>query len=303
MEEESKTELVLNPAQEEKRMECFKVMSMTKEMQRYLYFAGGLPSGYSVRLIVEKEDRISVLDKSYRLRYGNNGAFLGSHRDKSGISYFKKGRSSARLKIWGGTSLHDAHNLMQDLVKKVNPSAQELLDNKVIREIATQGMISSIVSGSINDIKTAMQYYIRYSLRGMGINQDMWEGLYGFFLYEKRYNYAIHNKVLFLRTALNPNAILQEFHPLLGQAVNDRREKLAEHAAHSGFNRTCLAVGEKIDWADRNLVVDDEKKRIVRKAEGIKELLQMWEGGPVLKSESRSVNPIDNLAIDDGMPF
>lgn len=295
---EKSTELLISGNDKIHREEMHELLKKPVAYQRYMYAHSAIPHGYTCRLVIEKEDRVSVVEKSYALKMGTNGLFIKANKAKHGVTYHKKGKASQRLRVWGNDTHRVIGELMKILVKKVNPEASPIFYDTVIDRIATQGMKGYILAGNIKDRVSAMEYYIRYSLRGVGVDIKYAPALYSFFK-------AIDNPFIassVLRCAVDPNSVLAKF-----QYVSDYEptKQLVKVINNNGQRlcKQCLATGEKIDRADSSFDAAATAARLLKKEKGIKEFLDVWEGGPVLKTSSRAVNRIDQVhlfsAIDD----
>ena len=302
--EEATVEYILTDEAQSMRQQMIEIQNKPLATQRYLHFTDALKQmSYVARIVSKKEDRISLIERSYAFRYGTNGVFMKSDR-VSGMTYYYKGRASQRLRIWSGNKFknfreRDGQNpLLQEMALLLDSPGKHLFDLPIIQSINTNGMLGYIMAGNITTTTEAMQYYIRYSLRGSGVSQDKAENLYEY-LSQIDNNFTA---ICALRVAVNPNSVLEQFHP--HDLIFDGNRLVKSIGHGQNLIRIAQATGEKIDWADPHFNVETEVKRLSRKEKGIKEFLQLWEGGPVLKSKARSVNPIDMVVLtDDGLPF
>ena len=278
MEEATTTKYILSVESENMRNQMLHLMKLPLHVQRFGYFKDKVPKIYAARVVVDKLDRISVIDKQFQLRLGNNGLFIKQGYNTSAITYHKKGRSSARIRFWGNSynTVHNGkHELVVAMAEQVIPEAVELLRSKVIKEVGTQGMYGSIMAGKITTTKEAMEYYIRYSMRGVGIKQDNAEQLYAYFQAID----SMHVGVMVLRNAKDPNSLLEQFQDPVAamtwaKSIDDQGSRLSMMAR---------VVSEKIDWVNPRFNASSEAERLSRKEGRIEDFLNIWEGGPVLK--------------------
>ena len=249
-----------------------------------------LPKFYNATVVVDKEDRISIIRKQYQLMIGSNGCFIKEKpTQKSGITYHKTGRSSARLKYWNSyVHKRDRYDLLKQLAAKVNPDTKHVLDYEVIEKLGTTGMYGYILAGNITNITEAMEYYIRYSMRGSGIRQDMAHNLYTYLSGSE----SKASASMVLRNVVDPNAILSKFSTsstdatLLLRSIDTNGHRLARMAA---------SVGEKIDYLKPGFSPIIENERLSIKIDKFKSYFDVWEGGPVLFDKK--------ARIPDDLPF
>lgn len=280
--EEETTKYELSEQDQKIRNNMLKLMEQPKFVQTFMYHSDGINKIYQARVIVDKPDRISVIDKSFGLRIGTHGLFIKQGSHNSGVTYHKKGRSSARVRYWG-TKQGGPHNINQydtlrGLANEVNPDCMHILDTEVIRQINTQGMLGSIIAGKTDTIVKAMEYYIRYSLRGVGVDISQAQNLYNFI---DGMQFGFFTGIKALRVAKDPNEVLDL---AKGGCVDPRIKTMVEQ----GIRVTDLALmcGEKIDWVNPTFDIDKEEVRLVKKKDKIKSQLFMWNGGPVLKDKT-----------------
>ena len=301
MEEETTTRYELTERDETIRKAMLDLMNQPKFVQTYAYHADKISKIYNARVIVDKPDRISVIDKSFSLRIGTHGLFIKQGMHNSGVTYHKKGRSSARLRYWGtkqGGHMNQ-HDTMIGLAKEVNPDCVEILDKNVIRQIGTQGMFGSIIAGKTDSLTKAMEYYIRYSLRGVGI--DMAQALNLYRLIDGM-QYGVHSGIKALRVAKNPNQVLEL---AKGSVTDPRITTMVENG--SGTTDLALMVGEKVDWANPAFNIDKEYTRLLNKKHDIGKWLNMWEYGPILEDKTPKLKSTNEwaqvIAGLDSLPF
>ena len=291
-----KSEFILDESNQKVYNKMQKALKLPMFAQKYLYGSSEMPKHYSAKIIAEKEDRISVVDAVYQLRIGANGLFIKRNPIGTlGVTYYKKGRSSSRIKCWGVSNDRwrsqksgQHREIIRDLGKLVVPDAEDLLNNNQLMIIATPGLIGSIFSKKITSVQEAMQYYIRYSMRGMGIKQESAMNLYRFMN-----KLSTHDAISTLRCAKDPNKLLEQF-----QCPDDVIPKtIASRINRHGHQLNHMANGssETIDWVDEHFDYDAVAERLSTKERRIKEFLELWEGGPVLKSKykTQSSNTFD----------
>jgi len=308
--EKAKTKYILRDSDQKIRDKILKLIDKPIKAQRYLYFNEGGACNYYGVVVAEKEDRISIISKTWCTMFGNNGMFIKPGNIKLGITYYKTGRCSQRLRIWGkddslrhnnhpGHS-HSKHELLTILAKELEvDSAIALVEDAVVSQVATEGMFGSIMAGKITNRTEAMQYYIRYSLRGLGIKQENADNMYKLL---DAFSANIFHIGKVLRTAKDPNSVVEQFHLFenqtkdqtefdidLGLPGNNLRE-----TSHR-LSQMALPLGEKIDWTDLHFDAKAEAERLSKKERWTKDMLLLWDGGPVLKASNRSVMLANDL--------
>ena len=299
--EDTKTTLILSNVDRMLRDKCQKLLKAPLTVQKFEFFSEKAPKFYHVDLIVDKPDRVSVINKVYRLRIGNSGLFLKADSLKKGLTYHKVGRSSSRLSMWQDGHNEQASNfhLLKLLSQYVNPDACALLGNDIINSIATKGMRGSILAGKITNTTEAMTYFIRYSMRGVGISLEMSDSLYEFYNSVNQNVYILNNA---LRYSDNPNELLKYFKPyfphnnFVSNICKDIiMTNLNSSAIHS-LIKHCQILDIKVDLANPQEFTDERLLKLSKKEKGIKELLNIWDGGPVLNDLSGQINnPIADL--------
>ena len=73
---EATTEYILTKHDEIAYKNIQKIMKKSLVMQRFLYFTEQIPKSYQATLIVDNEDKLSVIDKNFRVTFGNYGIFI-----------------------------------------------------------------------------------------------------------------------------------------------------------------------------------------------------------------------------------
>ena len=278
MEEETTTDYMMTEADENARNHMKSLMKQPKAMQRFRFYQDHkLPKHYQATVVVDKKDRISIIRRTYELRIGINGCFIKETvTRKSAITYLKTGRSSARLKYWSSyVHKRDRYDLLKELAERVNPDTKHVFDHNIVRELGTQGMHGYILAGNIATLTEAMQYYIRYSMRGAGIDQSQADNLASYISHAG----SMQSASMVLRNVVDPNALLDMFKnpsvasTLIMASINSSGDRLA---------RMAMTVGEKIDFLVPNYDAKKEADRLELKIEKFKSYFNIWEDGPVL---------------------
>ena len=299
-EEENNTVYVTKPDDERARQQMLKLISLPQFVQRYAYFNAKVPKHYQTRVIAEKDDRISIIDKMMDIRIGANGCFIKQNpTHTSGATYYKKGRSSTRLTYWGNkksqnfTDGSPHYGLTKEIAKKINPETAPLLDDRVIRQVGTKGMYGYIIAGNITSKEEAMEYYIRYSMRGVCIKQELAYRLWQFYSSTSdTYLYSIA-----LRVAEDPNEMLEQFQdPASAKSISGIIDTFG-----SRLTQLALAAGETIDWVKPHFDAEAEAERLSRKGRRIEDLLNLWEGGPVLEANAPQSHYLNVLGQGDDL--
>jgi hypothetical protein len=303
MEEETITKYELTDRDQEIRQQMLDLMNKPKFVQNFMYHSDGIPKIYNARVIVDKPDRISVIDKSFGLRIGTNGLFIKQGMHNSGVTYHKKGRSSARVRYWGtknggNRNSINQYDTLKGIAKEINPDCMDILNKEVIKQIATQGMLGSIIAGKTDTLTKAMEYYIRYSLRGVGVDMSQAMNLYSFI---DGMQYGVYSGIKALRVAKDPNEVLE----LAMSTTLDHRLRIMVEQG-SVTTDLALMVGEKVDWASPTFNIDREYSRLVKKKERISSQLRLWEGGPILEDKTpplKATNKMSPASLGNNLPF
>jgi len=284
--EEVKVEYIMDKGAERAHEEMRNLITKSKIVQKFKYFNNLVPKHYNAVIVSEKEDRISIIARTYRLFIGNNGVFIRSDNKKTGITYMKTGRSNQRLKIWNGNSSfsHTRLDLIKILADKLEIDNKLLLCDSLINLIATNGMLGSILSNKITNKTEALIYYIRYSLRGLNIDINNADALYEYL------SHGDHRlKILALRAAKDCNALLNTHKP--NAVLNIKKGSY-------GLVELAMSIDEKIDWVGDDF--DIEMKRLFKKGKRIKDLLQFWQGGPIPSNSKYQLTFCDD---SENLPF
>jgi hypothetical protein len=284
------TEYILSKPHQEAYNHIRAVLKRPLFIQRWKYFNNKIPLSYNAVVVVNKEEKLSVIDKSFRVAIGNNGLYITQQANKAiGVTYLKKGRTNARLNFWGLNHPFERNELLFIIAEKINPNCKSLLEDETIKSIATKGLYAAIIGGKITNITEAMTYYIRYSLRGLNIELDQALSLYEFFK-EVQSSYIAKSV---LRTAKYPNKLLKEFSPSFITSIDDKSKRAFKtKLARKGTSLIDLShsTGEKIDWLNQNIDLDDELEVLRKKSKWIEDVSELWEGGPILSSSSQSAS-------------
>lgn len=281
---EAKIKFILKEKEQKERDFILEIQSKPVTYQRYMYFNRG-SMGYHGLMVIEKDDRISVVVKEWYTMFVKGGMIIKSKPSKFGVTYYKTGRSSQRVSLWGGNQIEHSewgtktNDLAVLIAEEIdNKTAISLIKDPILSMIGTKGMLGYIMSGAITTIAEAMEYYIRYSLRGLGIRKDLANELYQFCVVTNMRKHDINS---FFITAKSPNSILEKY-DMLGDDVNITNN--IQHHRYNGLIHMAKKTGEKIDWSDPQFDGTAEAERLSRKDRWIKEMLQLWDGGPVLKA-------------------
>jgi hypothetical protein len=281
LEEITETEIIMSPSDKKVHDEMRNLMKKPLTIQRFCFHQSLCPKHYNATVIVDKEDRISIIKAQYQLYIGANGVFIKeSKKNKTGITYHKTGRSSARIRYWRGyVHTRERYDLLKELAKRVNPDSVEVFDLDMVKQLGTKGMHGYIMAGKITNLKEAMEYYIRYSMRGVGIKQENALALAKYF----KAVHHMHDAGVALRVAKDPNATINSSTAII--PINKMGGKLI---------RLALATSIKIDWVDPSFDGPALYKRLTKKVGRIKDFLDLWEGGPVLYSKARTTRSYDD---------
>jgi hypothetical protein len=279
------------------------IMAKPKFIQTYTYHRGLIPKQYSARVIVDKEDRISVIDKTFNLRIGTNGLFIKQGKLLSGVTYHKKGRSSARVRYWGSTGLggnaaFSQYDTLIGVAKEINPSCMDILCSNVIKNIGTKGMFGSILAGKVDTTTKAMEYYIRYSLRGTGVDLTQADNMYK---YIEGMKFGVYEGIKALRVAKDPNQVLE----LVNSNPTNRILKIITDNS-LGLTDLALMCGEKIDWTAPGFTSESEYTRLSTKSQDIGKCINMWEGGVILRDKTHKPKTTSLMSmglVEKGLPF
>ena len=299
MEEEKKannTKYILTNSNEEARQRMLSILELPPLTQKYLFFESSSGSSrvsnlsYNATVIVDNEEKTHVINRTYKLMINNSGKlFIKSNNPNIGVTYYKKGRSSSRVSVWGFKSNFDQFKHTDEfdlLVDNVNPDCKELLKDTIVKQILTKGLFGSILAGKITSINEAMSYRITYALRGMGLKKTDGEALYYFY---KKIGNRFNADVL-LYSSLDARAVVDTFNP--NWEYKGYQEKLMKNIKTHGHQlvNICPRVNEKIDWVNPDFNPGAFLERISRKEKRIKDMLQLWDGGPVLKRKAGPTN-------------
>ena len=312
MEEEKKannTKYILRPSEEESKQKILNLLKMPLKAQRYVFFNSNDGQsrvsnlGYSSTAIVDNDEKLHVISRRHTLMINSKGTiFLKSGNPSVAATYKKSGRSSTRLSVWGhkrnlGQFMHEYEFKL--LVNEVNPQANALIENKVVKDIMTKGLIGSILAGKITTPIQAVEHRITYALRGIGLQKADAEALY-YFYNEMGPRYICES---ILHTCLDPRAVIYLFHPILGNEY-DRKKLISDTKIYAQqFMHTCPAIDEKIDWVNKDFNPKAFLERISKKEKGIKDMLHLWDGGPVLKRKASPVSTWGLKNQNDDLPF
>jgi len=208
--DKSKTIRIYEGINEKIATDFRKIRELPLKLQRYLFFSEMNGRNYHVTEITEDDDKIVVVSKNKRLIMGSYGLFEGEH-NKLGITYNKKGRSSARLVIWGGRRIHDVREHIIKMLEHLEQwDALVIYKDTFLHGTVqpTKGMISAMMSGKITTKEECIKYYATYSLKDIKIKQELrTTALLKFF----EEIHAPWQAVNILRSALDPNKLLANY--------------------------------------------------------------------------------------------
>jgi hypothetical protein len=304
----SNTRHILEESAQKARKNIDRILQSPKRYQDFVF--NSTKSGLHVNdalnywdtSITNNDEKIHVVERRYRIMRGSNGNyFIKAGAPQEGVTYTKKGRVSSRITVWGRFNILSIleRPVFKFLVDEVNPSAKELLNNPTIKRIATNGLIGSILAGKVTTRDEAMKYRITYLLkRSCGIQKEDSDALYHFY---EHFNDRLRAEVI-LYNSLDPRAIVNLFDPLFGDHVV-KQKFIADHKSCGDELQSKVQVtGDKIDWTAKGFNPKDFLDRISRKEKGIKDIVHLWGGGPVLSRKSRSVKGI-SYSVSDDLPF
>jgi hypothetical protein len=304
----SNTRYVLEPHAKEALKNIKQLLQTPKKHQQFIFNSNSRGVYVSEILhytaigITDGAEKVHVVERRNRVMRGSNGTlFIKGGNAVEGVTYNKKGRASSKLTVWGR---HNIPSIMHTsvfkyLVETVNPSAQELLDNEIVKKIATKGLIGSILAGNITTKDQAMKYRITYLLkRSCGIQKEDSEALYHF--YKEFGNRLEAEKILY--NSLDPRAVVNLFDPLFGDHTL-RARLITDHKLFGDeIHAIADKISKKVDWTGMGFNPKEFLDRISRKEKGIKDIVHLWGGGPVLSRNSRQVNYVVDSSLND-LPF
>jgi len=189
----------------------------------------------------EDDDKICIVDVTYCLRMGSNGAFKNKQIN-TGLTFKKKGRSSSRLTFWKsyGKNSNNFDSIIYeyllfhlDCISNYKKNIKPYIDSQMF----TKGTFSMIACSKITTPIEFYKYYIKYSLRGYKISIDRAKDL---ITYYKRYNKYQGN--MLLRTALYPNDFIINI-------INDEAFKF-DPKIDILFLEKIEALNLKCDWSN-----------------------------------------------------
>jgi len=294
--EETKTEFILTASDKKIYDKMLQLQKMPLKMQQFMYHRDDMLKFYGARVIVDGPEKITVMDKQFNLRMGPNGVFIKQGNNLTAVTYKKTGRSSSRLTQWGKGRENNGFlkmELIKTVANVVNPDVMGLLEDKVICKIGTKGMIGAILNNKIKNKEEAMKYYIRYSMRGVGISQDMWEGLYNYF---NAMDSHLDSSLL-LRVSTDVNSFLDicRSNPHATRIIINKMDK---HTTRDIVKKS-LAVGDTIDWSDMGLKLNELEAKLKSKISKYNDYVDIWSSGPTIKRSKGDLSEYQ----DDNFPF
>lgn len=245
--------------------------------------------GYAEINCYEDEDKICITDLSFNLMMGNNGAFK-KRKVNSGLTFYKKGRSSGRLVFWKSQNRNYNNfdsNLYKHLLIKLGKYDNYITNIKefVSEQMFTKGAYSMIACGKITTCDQFYDYFNKYSLRGYGISKNNTK-----YLKEYYSNFGKYMGNQLLRTSIEPN------HFLVMSMIELSRSKHKLHAQVShDFLDIIEALGIKVDWSkfisDKHNVsikLFNENTEFIKKCrhkyDALLKISNLWEQGSTIQS-------------------
>jgi hypothetical protein len=302
----SNTRYVLDHYAQARRKNIEELMTKPKKFQAYVFNSGGRGMHYSGQLayssiaITDGDEKVHVVERRNRVMKGSKGVlFIKGGNPTEGVTYHKKGRAASRLTVWGRHNINSilVTKVFNHLIDTVNPSAKELLNDKVIQKIATKGLIGSILAGKVTSTEEAMAYRVTYLLkRTCGLQKEDASALY---LFYKHFRIRLEAETL-LYNSLDPRAVVSLFHPISGDTTLKNRLVVDYDAYGRKLQEKAQLISTKIDWTGIGFNPELFLKRISRKEKGIKDIVHLWGGGPMLSRNTRSVSV---GSLDDDLPF
>jgi hypothetical protein len=175
---EDKITYIVRDLEAEKKIEA--ILAMPLKSQRIHYHSRMNTPYCQNRIVKETDEKISVYDRDISLRWSEKSGYWRQKLVTSGIYLNKKGTRASRLKIWGIKGSHTAsyYPFIDVLASYLGKETNAVFRDKVVhRYMKSQGMISSALSGGINTLEEAVQYYMRYRLR-CGLDMKQWRSVY-----------------------------------------------------------------------------------------------------------------------------
>ena len=277
--EEKKVTEIITPKAKKIREAIIETMNRPLFMQKHIFNKAKIMFQYDVKLIIETDEKISIMHKTYCANMGQYGLYIKAFGNYSGATYNKKGRSSSRLQIWRGGNFNK-FDIVKELCEHINPGNKYLLEDTLLSKISTKGMQAYIIAGNITNKTQAMEYYIRYSMRGIGIDVKLADELYNFL------NYAQHqyDGKMILAASKDPNEVLKRFGATL---ILEPDDLLLSAIKQEWAYLANLATGtcSKIDWFKLEFNIDDEINKLRKKEKTIEGLVSLWSDGPTISSK------------------
>lgn len=267
--------------------EIDEILSQPLATQNYMRFRDSMNSHiFFANIVCRNEEKIMVMQKRISLKWGVNGYYRGS-AIKTGASYALSGPTAQRVQFWKRSTVETLPvELMDLLIEEVNPEAYIVMQDHNVKKIMTKGLFGRILAGKVKNPVEAMEYYIRYSLRGCGLKSTDADAMYSFVSLIKD-KFMRRNAFV---VAKDPNSLIEQFQFFMSP------DKLVSVLNREGQRLVKLALqtNSKIDWVNPEFDTQIEANSLSKKERGIGELLEFWDGGPVLRQDS-PVN--DNFAF------
>jgi len=245
------------------------------KLQKFLHYKNKLPGHISYIDVVEKDETISMIYNKASIGMGSKSIYK-KIREKIAFTYYKKGRSNARIKIWSNGKANDMWLLMTQLTKYLNIDIswfeQKDLGVEAIKHCMTKGMWSMIICNKIKSNDDLVKYWIKYSLR-MKIDEKYVNEIKTLLS-----TFHTHNTRRILYTSHNPNSFLESISnkaykhtPWSPPVIDyDQIEMLCDNL---------MALDVKVDWSStKEQFYEIERKTILEIDKGLR-LFEMWDKG------------------------
>lgn len=271
--------IFIDPKDQEQKVLIEKFLSKPEKYQRLMVKDIYSYRSYNYKRIWSDGEKTVVSYVTAELKkHGTRKAFV-KHRAHRALTYTHKGSSNARIRLWAGTGIFDAEELVEMLINEKCPENIWLYKDKTVKEIMTLGLMSRIVSGKANSIEDCVKYYMTYSLRAVDVKlpKTEWKRLIN--VIEKTRSRYLTS--LMLQTAKSKRDLLDLFES--EEATPARLDRL------NHLLRDALALDLKIDWSVTRFEMDAIKECLSKKENWAKDFLGLWEGGLVLKRPSQSI--------------
>ena len=130
---------IISKHDKEAKEEISKILKKPLAIQKFLYVKYKIPRYFNSTMVVEDDERISVVSNTFNVMMGNNGLFVKASNSPNGVRYDKKGKANARLNIWNkGNYSARCIDELKVICNKVSPNNTYLFDDKIIKEVGTK---------------------------------------------------------------------------------------------------------------------------------------------------------------------